>query len=488
MPLRAVEPVVWQRPESGIEVKMTEGLARRVTWRPTGTDRPVEVPLVHPVRDIEVGLLPEAGILVLLAGGVRAGESLDLYLADADGRLYVFHTRGGARLPARFNDDLGSWPIAEGEHLILFAYQNGNRIEFRATDLRGQLYAVTTYGPKQPAVTGMRAEADPVTSQVRVFFTGDPEPLVFPHPLAPRVLLSSALLDFGAVTTGSAATAPLELRNSGGRRLVAELELAEGPFQLASPAVVEIAPGGAATVAVRFRPAHAGAQQAHLMVHSNGANPRVMATLRGEGTMATARGEPGQPEPAAPVPAGEVPAADLAPVPPPAPRLLGTSIEPLGNGQVRISGVLLGPAGVQQLRVRASSGRLAQAQVGESGAFQVEITAGPGETLHAVAIGTTGLGSTEREVGRVLPALLQTSGRLEVRGPPGGSFTLLSVVPSWDGEGADLVLDAWQGSLGPDGTGRIDPGSLGQGPLWLIALVKGPSGPGSRTNLVLWRR
>jgi hypothetical protein len=447
----------------------------------------VEVPLVHPVRerDIEAGLLPEAGILVLLAGGVRPSESLDIYLAGADGRMHVFETRGGARLPARFNEGLGSWPIAEGEHMILLAYQREGRIEFRATDLLGQLFAMRSYGPKEPVVTGMRAEADPLTNEVRVFFTGDPPPLLFPHPLAPRVELSPALVDFRVVGTGGSAGRELELHNVGSRPLLAELELEDGPFQVEGATVVELSPAARATIALRFRPVQAGPQQVRLYVHSNAANPRVAVTLRGEGAAAAARSESAVIQERPPEPKAQPPAS---PSPPPAPRLLGTAIETAGKGRVRVAGVLLAPAAVAQLRVRASNGRVALAHVDASGAFQVELQAGPGEVLHAMAIGPGGKQSPERLLGRVLPALTIPDGRLEVLGPPYGSFVLLSVVPAPDGDSAELVLDAWEGVLGPDGKGRIDAGSLGPGPLWLVALVKDQAGPAARTNLILWRR
>jgi len=487
--LRSVQSVDWHRRESGIDVDPPEGLALRVTWRPTGTaPRSVEVLLVHSVRDIEAGLLPEAGILVLLAGGVRPSESLDIYLVGADGRYRVFETHGGARLPARFNDGLGSWPIVEDEHLILLAYQREGRIEFRATDLRGQLFAMRSYGPKEPVVTGMRAEADPLTNEVRVFFTGDPAPLLFPHPLAPRVELSPALVDFGVVGTGGSAGRELELHNVGSRPLqLAELELEDGPFQVEGTTGVELAPAARTTIALRFRPVQAGPQQVRLYVHSNAANPRVAVTLRGEGAAAAARSEPVAVQERPPEPKAQPPAAPSA-SPPPAPRLLGTAIETAGKGRVRVAGMLLAPAAVAQLRVRASNGGVALARVGASGAFQVELQAGPGDVLHAMAIGPGGKQSPERMLGRVLPALMTPDGRLEVLGPPYGSFVLLSVVPAPDGDNAELVLDAWEGALGPDGRGRIDAGSLGPGPLWLVALVKDQSGPARRTNLILWRR
>jgi hypothetical protein len=488
--MRPVQPVDPRRAESGFEVLEQDGLFRRVTWRVAGAPgaRPIDVPLVRPVRDLELALAPEGSVLVLLAGGVRSQESLDVYLVGQGGLLHVFETQGGARLPARFNGGLGSWPLCEDEHVVLFAYQRMGRIEFRAADLRGQLHAVRSYGPEK-AVQGFRAESDPVTSEVRVFFEGDPQPLVFPHPLAPRVAPDRSSIDFGVQALGVAAARPLELRNTGGRPLVVEVRVGEGPFLWLGPAVLEIAPGGSFAGEVRFLPAAAGPFRDTLWLQSNAANPRAAVVLRGEGVALSAAADPeatgqgtGRPGSGAARAAAQQP-----PQPMPPTRWAGLRIEPSGLQRVRISGVLLDPGAAERLRVRSSSGHREFAQLGEEGAFLVELGAAPGDTLHAAAIGRTGPASPEALLGRVLPALVAGDGQLEVRGAGASGFRLFSVVPAEEGQAADLVLQAWDGRLDARGVAAIDPLLLGDGPLWLVALVDGPDGP-RRTNLLRWRR
>src|SRR5690242_10821393 len=55
---------------------------RQVTWTPAGGTA-IEIPLVRPVLDLEAAVTPAGDLLVLLAGGVRAEESLDVYLVPA---------------------------------------------------------------------------------------------------------------------------------------------------------------------------------------------------------------------------------------------------------------------------------------------------------------------------------------------------------------------------------------------------------------------
>lgn len=501
-PLRPVQPLDLRRPESGLEVLVQEGLCRRVTWRSGPGAQPMEVPLHPPVRDLEAGLHRDSGILVLLAGGVQANEPLTIHLLGRNGRRQVLDTSGGSRLPARFNDGLGSWPLVEGEHVVLLAYLRAGRIEFRALDLNGHLHAVRSFPTSGPTLSGFRAEADPVTSEVRVFFAGEPQPLVFPHPLAPRVELERSLLDFGRVVVGSTARATLEVRNTGGRPLQMDLELEAGPFQWIGAAVVEVPPGESLVGEVRFRPRNPGPVQERLVLQSNAANGQVAVALRGEGGLArepeppTTAPAPTGGEPAAEPraePAGAAPAPDVAP--PPShptlrmpPRVLGLEIVPAGEGRVRVSGALAESSQGAQIRLRASSGHRTVAEVAPAGAFAAELRATPGDGLFAAWTVWDGPPTREVLLGRVLPFLVAVDGPgVEIRGWPGAPFTLFSVVPDPDGDGIDLVLDAWDGKLGPDGTTVVDLARVGGVPCWLLARV-GEGDLLSRTNLLGWQR
>src|SRR5262249_31078386 len=153
----------------------------------------------------------------------------------------------------------------------------------------------------------------------------------------------------------------------------------------------------------------------------------------------------------------EVPApasASASAAPMPAPTLLGHPFEAMPNGRMRIAGVVLPPSTVGQLRVRTSNGRTATAQIGPAGTFAGDLAAGPGETVYAGVIGQGGLLSPERPLGRVLPALVVADGRIELLGQPHAGFRLLSVVPGPDWQSVELVLDTWEGRLGPDGSDR----------------------------------
>ena len=495
-PLQRVTVINWHRPEANLQVDTEEGRIRKVTWQVPGkAGEPVMLLLTRPVRDLEAGLLPGGNTLVLLAGGVRDAESLELIIADRSGRFYSFASTGGSRLGSEFADGLGSWPLVDGTDLLMFAYRRQGRIEFRAYDLswsdpkaEGANLLVSqklpATGGQGEAVRGFQAVSDLDSNEVHVTFDGGGAPIDIWHPLAPRPKLYQALLDFGDVAPGKVVERTCVVGNTGKRPLLLDIATHE-PFVLVGAARQRVAPGSQVSIRVRFEPVAPGSLPARLELRTNSSSRTLAVRLRGECV-----------DPAVavvvPPPAATAPVTDETLAPPApvrlasAPSILACSsvrIASAGPGRVRVTGIanIAGPGIELALR-----GAVAEARTvaDAAGAFAVEVDAGPGEQLVATAVGEDGTTSLPVLLGRVLPWLRLEGQVLELRGPASWRFTLLSVALAADGQGVERCLASWSGQLGEGGLRQITLGQLGlPKPAVLMAVVQ--DGPGLASSNLL---
>lgn len=506
VPLQRVTPIDWRRPETNLTVEQADGRIRRVSWQPAGAAVPkVIIPLRNPVTDLEAALLPSGDGLVLLAGGVREGESLDLYVADKTSRVYAFETNGGSQLSQDFAHDLGSWPVVDGNDLLLFAYLRQGMIEFRAVDLswsdphreKASPLAQRTLpatGGNGEAVRGFTAVSDLASNQVHVSFDGAGQPIDFPHPLAPRLQLQQMLLDFGRLELGGARERVLQVGNTGKRPLRLSLAAYE-PFAIEGDLVRNIEPGGEIGIHLQFRPQVAQAFQERLQLISNASNPTLTVPLRGTGfdpAAAVAAPVPApEPQPAATV-SSEAPPAP--PPPPPkmasAPTVLSCTavhIDSDGAGRVRVTGIANAAGPGIDLVVRSGDDGEAHTSASASGAFQVSLPAAAGAALQITAVGEDGSRSQTLELGYVLPRLQRGDGYLELRGPAGKAFVLFAVELGADGEAIERVGPAWRGSLGSLGSRRIALEAFGPTPPTAVVAVVDPAGSPRRSNVAKLR-
>lgn len=499
VPLQRVQPVDWTRSESKLHVEQFEGRIRRVSWDvPEGPGGQVVIPLANPVLDLEAALLPQNRALVLLAGGVREGESLDLYVADRRGRVYSFESQGGGRLPPDFADGLGSWPVFDGLDVLLFAFRRQGRIWFNAIGLswsdpaasekppllaRREMAATGSHGE---AVTGFTAVSDLASNQVRVTFAGGADKVEFAHPMAPRPELQPTLVDFGRQHLGRTSERQVEVRNTGKRTLHLQLKT-HAPFELVGPGERDVAPGDKADIGVRFAPEAAGTAQERLQVLSNSSLPNLAVRLHGDGV------DPAAPPAVAPAPAA-VAEATPPPAPPPAPpatapAVLGCSsvrVEPQPGARVRVTGIanVAGPG----IELRLGSGSGGEAQVGADamGAFAAELSAVAGDLLTAMAVGEDGSRSQLVELGRVLPWLQRDGDDLVLHGAPGRPFVLFAVAAAADGRVA-AGADSWRGQLDAQGRRRLALAAFAPAAPPAVVAVVDPGGRPRRSNVLALR-
>jgi hypothetical protein len=433
---------------------------RQVTWTPAG-GAAIAIPLARPVQDLEAAVTPAGDLLVLLAGGVRAEESLDVYLVpagplpptaaeEAPPAFYCYETRGGRRLGDTFGNGRGSWPVADGDRVQLFAYSLQGRIEFRAIDPRGRLHLVRSFD-SATRCSGFRAADDPTRNEVRVLFDGVPAvSATFPHPDAPRLEVDETHLDFGRVTVGRQALRQLRLRNTGKRLLYVEVR-APAPFGLGPGESMRALPPGEETSAVIvFAPVAASAVTERLQLLSNTSNRSQTLVMRGEGLAAVT-------PPVTPaVVANEVaapPAQPPAQLPPETPVLQICQVGLPSDGAVVVDGIAVAARGAV-VRLHSSAGAEAVVPLRDGGAFRARIAAAAGEQLTLAAGDASGRFSAAAELGVVLPALSADARTLQLRGPAAADFELCAVLGG--SGGAPLqVLARWRGQLSPVGEASV---------------------------------
>ncbi len=191
------------------------GAVHRIRQLENGGEELVEIPLGREVEDLEVAWTKSRTLAVLLSGGVREDEPLDVLLVSPDGELLQRVPTGGLRLPDSFGDGLGSWPMILGEgEVVLFAHRGtsrgsrrSGRIDVVALDVTGRKLAARSVPMR---VNGFRPSVLRHRSAIEVDFTVAPgslptagripEPMRFPHPRAPKFDWSPAVLDFAEAT------------------------------------------------------------------------------------------------------------------------------------------------------------------------------------------------------------------------------------------------------------------------------------------------
>jgi hypothetical protein len=295
----AIDETRWR--EHGLATTLREGSAgvASVSWQRPG--RIDTIPLTPPRERVAFARLSD-DVLVVLAGGVR--DPLDVYVWRANGELRRVAT-GGHQLPATFGGGLGSWPIAVGRDVFVFAFQKDERCELRAVGFGSQVYLSRSL-PR--TVDGFQVRYQPGAADVEVEVSAGAEREVhrFPHPAAPRLHVDHGLLDFDTVALGSEAGAQARVTNPGAAAMPLALTVDGAGFVLAAgPAAVPA--GGEATVQVTFAPAVAGPAQGTLTIASPQLERPLTVVLRGRGEPAAAvqpASPPGdaQPRPAVPTP------------------------------------------------------------------------------------------------------------------------------------------------------------------------------------------
>jgi hypothetical protein len=249
MPLAAAVPM-----PGSYDVAGGERLIDVVEWIPAGGGEKAVLPLDRPVRHFDVGRSPD-GRYVVLAGGLL--EPLDVYVVAADlGRIRRFATDDGRRITEsafRLGEARGSWPLVDGEGLLLFAASVGDEVEVRAFDATGAPIGKARW----PSATRELdvAVGEPREHRVTVRDpAGAGSPFTFVHPAAPRLRLVRSSLDFRRVPAGVERRMWLELHNAGRRPLDLRLVLEGDPaFALEGPSTLRLGPGDTARRAVRFR-------------------------------------------------------------------------------------------------------------------------------------------------------------------------------------------------------------------------------------------
>ena len=299
--VQGIDEAAW--PAEGLEAVTREGVAgvTAVRWR--RADGVVDtIPLAAPRERIALGRAG-AGVLVVLAGGVR--DSLDVYLARANGEIRRLATDGGRRLPASFAGGAGSWPVAVGAEVFVLAYQKDERCELRAIGFGEQMFASRSL---QTATTGFEVQFDPATGRIVVALTGAPgvEPVRFLHPDAPRLHVEAGLLEFGTVIVGARGRGVVRITNPGNAALSVGLTLVGSDFALEGPARLDVVAGARTELAVTFTPPRAGVYQGMLHVGVGELGEPVQLVLRGVAVV---------PPPAPPPPPADAPEVGPAPTP-----------------------------------------------------------------------------------------------------------------------------------------------------------------------------
>lgn len=299
--VRAIDEAGWLA--QGLEAVTREGVAgvTAVRWR-RGDGVVDTIPLTPARERIALGRAG-AGVLVVLAGGVR--DSLDVYLARASGEIRRFSTDGGRRLPGSFAAGVGSWPVAVGADVFVLAYQKDERCELRALGFGEQMFASRSL---PVATTGFEVQFESATSQIVVTLTGAAgvEPIRFLHPDAPRLHVDGGLLEFGTVTVGARGREVVRVTNPGSAALVIGLTLEGAGFALEGPPRLDLAAGAHTVLAVSFTPPSAGAYQGALHLGVGELGEPLQVVLRGVAVEAT-------PEPAPPAAVAAPPKVESAP-------------------------------------------------------------------------------------------------------------------------------------------------------------------------------
>lgn len=328
--VQGIDETTWLA--EGLEAVTREGVTgvTAVRWR--RADGVVDTIPLAPARERIVLGRAGAGVLVVLAGGVR--DSLDVYLARANGEIRRFSTDGGRRLPASFAGGVGSWPVAVGAEVFVFAYRKDERCELRAIGFGEQLFASRSL---PAATTGFEVQFDPATSRVVVVLAGAPgvEAVGFLHPDAPRLHVEGGLLEFGTVSVGARGRGVVGVTNPGNVALSAGLTLVGSGFALEGQARLDVAAGARSELAVTFTPPRAGSYQGMLHIGLGELGEPLHLVLRG---VAVVPAPPPAPPPmvapkvdTVPTPAGQ-PAADPvgdAVAAEPAPKLVSPLPRPI---------------------------------------------------------------------------------------------------------------------------------------------------------------
>ena len=286
--VRAIDEAAWLA--EGLEAVTREGVTgvTAVRWR-RGDGVVDTIPLTPARERIALGRAG-AGVLVVLAGGVR--DSLDVYLARASGEIRRFSTDGGRRLPGSFAAGVGSWPVAVGADVFVLAYQKDERCELRALGFGEQMFASRSL---PVATTGFEVQFESATSQIVVTLAGAAgvEPIRFLHPDAPRLHVERGLLEFGTLIVGASGRDVLRVTNAGNAALAVGLTLVGSGFALEGPARLDLAAGAHTELAVSFTPPRAGAYQGALHLGVGELGEPLQVVLRGVALVPT-------PEPAPP--------------------------------------------------------------------------------------------------------------------------------------------------------------------------------------------
>ncbi len=394
----------------------------------------VRIPLARPVSACAAALVGKGEELVVLAGGVRS--SLDLYLVQKDGEFERYDTDGGRRLVRSFNDGAGSWPAVEGRHLLLFAYEKGVGIEFRAMDFRGQVFIARTLPSN---VSGWQVDSDPDGGEVRVTFGASAKALTFRHPLAPRLELRSGLLQFGKVDVGKRSRQMLELMNRGKRSLRLRITAPSTGFEIVTKPPEILAAGKSVRLRIDFVPTRAGAYTVPLKIFATGVVPEHIVRLRGEGVALGA--PPKMIQPTA-KPVGK----------PITPVIQSVEFYPRGDGAVLVLGRLRIPS-TSAAVLRDSGGGETRVRVDAQGQFEARVVAQGAAQLCAVT--ATKQRSVFVTLG-TLPRMLTIEGKAaHIRCLPTEEFVLTART---DGD----VLRRWRGTTDSKGYRRLPLSILGK--------------------------
>lgn len=297
--------------------------------------------------------------LAVLAAGVR--EALVVYVVDSGGAIARLATDDGRRLPPSFNGE-GSWPLAVGRDVFVVAYEKDLRIEVRAFGFGGKMFAARTFPAE---VRGFDVSVDTRLHRVQVLPDGVAglAPLDFLHPLAPRIELEGAVLDFGAVPLDGSRRVRARLRNPTTEAIDVDVRVV-GAFRLDVPQV-RVGPSATEELVVEFWPQAAREERGQLLASYQGLERPLVLPLRGVGvrvaTVAEASFEsarPSAPQPKVPATLATNFAAPDAPSDGAAPERSDTSAPAVAAADRPSPPVLLLRQVGDQLVVRGRRGEL----------------------------------------------------------------------------------------------------------------------------------
>jgi len=457
------------------------------------------VPLARPVSDLELALLGD-NTICMLAGGLA--EDLDIYRFDPSTRsVERIEAPGGRRLPARFGEGLGSWPLYSGRAFAMFAFEKDERVEFRAA-AKGHSFASRTLDLE---CSGFSAELDAPAFAVRVRFTGARrrplDDFEFVSPGAPRLAIdggAAGVLACEPFPPRGSAKAELTLRNSGGAELQLEAELL-GPFrcdELAETSI-RIGPGGERKLTFVCGSDVPGLLEGLLRLRSEVAGAAAEVVLRAQCAVPVAIEAP--PVASSAVPEGVPvdrsptrPGTDRAPVPrrlAPAPAavvapripledLVGFDADWRGEGsarvtvQVRQQGVVREKLWIRNLR----TGDPKPVPLDAQGRAIAVMSVAP---LDPIAVADSRDGEFQ-VVGVVPPGLrLSSDGyAIHVHAQPDRMFLIVQVVPGT--EGLRLVGSGprWSGRVDARGLATVDTALIrgADDPVHLVVVIRGRDG------------